>query len=133
MTPDVFPPEKRSRIMSRIRSKHTKPEERLAELLDSLGVRYVRYARILGHTVDFYVPDRKLVIEYRSCFWHFCPIHGKIPETNRGYWERKLKRNRERDLELERLLAENGYRLLVIWSHDEKRMDELVRGTLADA
>ena len=130
---DIFPKEKRSEIMSKIRSKHTKPEEEIASILDSMNVAYERYRKICGHTVDFYIPSKKLVVEYRSCFFHFCPIHGKIPETNREYWERKLRRNRERDLELERLLAENGYRLLVIWSHDRKRMAELIREALADA
>ena len=130
MSPDVFPPEKRSWIMSRIRSKHTKPEERLAELLDSLGVRYVRYAKVLGHTVDFYVPDRKLVIEYRSCFWHAhegCPKF-RIPKSNREYWEKKLMRNRERDKEFEETLKKNGYNLLVVWGC--QNMEEVVRKCL---
>ena len=39
---DVFPPQKRSEIMSKIRSRYTKPEEEIAALLDSLGVKYER-------------------------------------------------------------------------------------------
>jgi G:T-mismatch repair DNA endonuclease (very short patch repair protein) len=38
---DIFPPEKRSEIMRRIRSYGTRPELRVKELLDRLGVGYV--------------------------------------------------------------------------------------------
>ena len=125
---DIFPPQKRSEIMSKIRGRHTKPEERIASLLDRLGFRYERYAKVLGKEVDFYLPDLNLVIEYRSCFWHLCPLHGKIPKTNRSYWEPKLKRNRQRDLEFERKAEEHGIRLLVVWSHDD--IEEKLREAL---
>ena len=130
--PDVFTREKRREVMSRIRSKHTKPEDALARILDLLGVRYERYAKICGHTVDFWLPDHNTVIEYRSCFWHFCPLHGRIPETNRDFWEKKLRRNRERDRELERRLEEAGIRLVVIWEHDADpaKAEPLIRARL---
>jgi len=128
---DIFPPEKRSEIMSKIRSRHTKPEEEIADLLDSLGVKYERYAKISGRTVDFLLPEIGLVIEYRSCFFHYCPLHGKIPKTNREYWKRKLMKNRKRDKELEKLLKEKNFSLLVIWSHDRSRMREIIESALS--
>ena len=125
---DIFSPEKRSEIMSRIRGRHTKPEEKIASILDQMGIRYQRYAKILGKEVDFYLPDHNMVIEFRSCFWHLCPLHGKIPDSNRDYWEKKLKGNRARDLEFEKRAKEHGIRLLVIWSHDD--MEEKLREAL---
>ena len=108
-----------------------------AGMLDEMGVRYVYQAKLeLGgkkRTVDFLVPDKKLVIEYRSCFWHACPIHYRGVKggiLGRGWWERKMRRNRERDKELERLLEENGYRLLVVWEHDMKKGPDYVRRML---
>jgi len=130
---DVFSPEKRRWVMSRIRSKHTKPELEIMRILDSLGVRYEYQAEILGRRVDFLIPDRRLVIEFRDCFWHNCPLHGrKVKGGIMGaeWWARKLERNRQRDRELEEVLAKNGYRLLVIWEHDRRRMEEIIRGAL---
>jgi len=46
------------------------------------------------------------------------------------WWARKLERNRRRDMELEELLARNGYRLLVVWDHDRGRLRELIEGAL---
>jgi len=130
---DVFPPEKRRWVMSRIRSKHTKPELEIMRILDSLGVRYVYQAEIFGRKVDFLIPDRRLVIEYRSCFFHGCPQHFRGVKggmLGREWWTRKIERNRRRDRELEEILAKNGYRLLVVWDHDRRRMAEIIRGAL---
>jgi len=44
--------------------------------------------------------------------------------------ERKLRRNRERDKELEELLRKHGYGLVVIWGHDRKRIREILEGVL---
>jgi len=117
---DIFTREKRSEIMSRIRSRRTGGEELVASILDALGVKYVRYAKVAGSEVDFLIPDRKVVIEYRSCFFHGCPLHFRIPEGNREYWEAKIRRNRERDRRLEAKLRAEGYRLIVLWSHDDR-------------
>lgn len=134
---DVFPPEKRREIMRRIRSRGTKPELEIKKILDELGVKYVYQAKLnLGgkkRTVDFLIPDKKLVIEYRECFWHGCPIHFKGVKggiLGSEWWEKKIERNRRRDRELEELLRKHGYRLVVIWGHDRKRMREILEGVL---
>jgi DNA mismatch endonuclease (patch repair protein) len=126
---DMFPPEKRSEIMRRIRSHGTKPELRVKALLDELGVGYVYQAEVLGWSVDFLVPGRRLVIEYRSCFWHG---HGcrfsRVPKSRREYWVPKLERNRERDLRKDRELESAGYRVFVIRDCDfRERLEELAR------
>jgi DNA mismatch endonuclease (patch repair protein) len=126
---DIFPPEKRSEIMRRIRSHGTKPELKVKALLDELGVSHVYQAEVLGWSVDFLVPDRRLVIEYRSCFWHG---HGcrysRVPKSRREYWVPKLERNRERDLRKDRELESAGYRVFVIRDCDfRERLEELAR------
>jgi len=83
--------------------------------------------------VDFLIPDRKIVIEYRSCFWHGCDEHFKGVKggiMGREWWMKKIERNRARDRELEETLVRNGYRLVVIWDHDRKRMKEIIGGVL---
>ena len=137
---DVFPPEKRREIMSKIRGKNTKPELEIKEILDSLGIEYVYQARLdLGgkrRTVDFLIPDKRIVIEYRDCFWHWCPrcygdnvpVKGGI--LGRKWWENKLRKNRERDRELEELLRKHGYRLVVVWGHDRRNMKDIIMRAL---
>jgi len=130
---DIFPPEKRSQIMSKIRGKNTKPELAIKHILDSMGVKYVYQARLFGRRVDFFVPDKKLVIEYRSCFWHNCPLHCRPVKggmLGAEFWRQKLERNRKKDEELEKILETNGYKLLVIWDHDKKKLWELVEGAI---
>lgn len=135
MGTDIFPPEKRREVMRRIRSRGTGPEKRIAELLDSLGVEYVYQARIGRWRVDFLIPGARLVIEYRDCFWHWCPrCYGdRVPVKGgilgREWWARKLARNRERDRRKEEELRRMGYHVEVIWKHDdlEARLAEILR------
>ena len=131
---DIFPPEKRSEIMRRIRGTGTKPEAELKALLDGLGVRYVHQAKVGRWRVDFLLPDFDLVVEYRSCFWHWhrgCR-RARLPKSNQDYWIPKLRRNAERDERKDAELAALGYRVFVVRDCDKKaRLAELER-LLAD-
>jgi len=125
---DIMSGEDRSRTMSRIRGKDTEPELKLMDMLESAKVEFDYQAEVEGHKVDFLLPKRKLVIEYRSCFWHLCEEHGNIPDSNREYWESKLKKNRERDEEKDEELRKKGYKVEIIWGHDDMagRLQEIL-------
>jgi len=131
---DIFPPEKRSEIMRRIRGAGTKPELELRALLDRLGVAYVYQARVGRWSVDFLIPDLRLIVEYRSCYWH--PHQGcklsKLPKSNEEYWIPKLRRNAERDARKDAELAQLGYRVFVVRECNKKarlaELERLVRG-----
>jgi len=128
---DIWSEEKRSKVMSKIRGKDTEPEVKIKEFLNELGVDYQFQGDVNGWNIDFLV-DNRTIIEYRSCFWHLCDEHGKIPKSNRDYWEPKLKKNRERDLKKDEELGKAGYEVEVIWSHDNlgKRMEEIMHSSL---
>jgi len=134
---DVFDEATRRRVMSRIRCKDTGPEKRIARLLDSLGLGYIYQFRIGRYRYDFYVPELNLLIEYRSCFWHYCPYcYGdRIPVkggiNGRRWWEEKLRGNRERDKRKEELARRMGYRLIIVWEH-EGDPAEVLAGKLKD-
>jgi DNA mismatch endonuclease (patch repair protein) len=119
---DIFAPEKRSEIMSRIRGVGTKPELELRTLFDRLGVEYMYQARVGRWRVDFLLPNFNLIVEYRSCFWH--PHEGcrlsKFPKSNESYWVPKLQRNAERDARKDAELARLGYKVFVIRDCDRK-------------
>lgn len=54
-----------------------------------------------------------------GCFWHGCPEHHTVAATNAGYWAEKVRRNRERDAETDRLLADAGWVALRFWEHED--------------
>jgi len=130
---DVFSKEKRSEIMSHIRSKDTKPEIAVRKYLFSKGFRYRKNDKRYPGTPDIVLPKYKTVIFVHGCFWHGhegCK-YSKMPKTNIEYWERKISRNKVRDLENIRLLEDFGFRVIVILECEmkydfEQRMTEII-------
>ena len=120
---DVFTPEQRSEIMSRIRSTGTQPEERLYELTrEVVGRRrkILRNAAGWEGTPDILIPSLRLAIFADGCFFHGCPQHCRMPATNREYWERKIERNRRRDARNRRQLRRREVAVWRFWEHDLK-------------
>lgn len=114
---DIFDTEKRSDIMSRIRSTNTRPEILVRKLLFASGFRYRLYPKKLPGKPDLVLPKWKTVVMVNGCFWHShegCSRHT-IPSQNRDFWAAKLNRNKARDAEVRRLLMDQGWRVLVIW------------------
>ena len=111
----------RSRNMSAIRSKGTKPEEQLGILLQEMFPRrrIVRYPEGIGRP-DYSVPSLRLMVFADGCYWHGCPKHGRIPEDNRDYWGPKLERNKRRDRQVTRALKKEGWTVVRVWDHDLK-------------
>lgn len=126
---DTISPEKRSKVMSAIRSRDTLPEMQVRKMLFARGYRFrVCDRRIVGHP-DIVLPCCRTIIEIRGCFWHH---HGwewngrklvqkasctaaTSPKSNRAFWNAKFRRNVRRDAEHERAWAEGGWNLIVVW------------------
>ena len=53
-----------------------------------------------------------------GCFWHSCPLHGRIPKSNLDYWGPKLARNRTRDHEVNLALEGLGWKVVRVWEHE---------------
>jgi DNA mismatch endonuclease, patch repair protein len=126
---DIWSKEKRSQVMSRIRSKDTKPEILLRRLLHKAGYRFrVHHARLPGKP-DIVLPKYKTAIFVHGCFWHQhseCR-EGRIPGTNRQFWEDKFCRTRIRDLKNCLLLEELDWNVIVVWECEiEKDQDEIL-------
>ena len=91
---DNHTPEERSYNMSRIRSKDTKPEERVRKYLFAQGFRYRKNVRSLPGCPDIVLSKYKTVIFVQGCFWHMHDCPGFVmPKSRLNYWEEKLKRN----------------------------------------
>ena len=113
---DVFSKEKRSWVMSRVRSKDTKPELAVRRLVHSLGFRYRLHRRNLPGCPDMVFAGRNKVIFVHGCFWHGHECSAAtLPASNREYWEAKQTRNMSRDKANLRELRKAGWRCMVIW------------------
>ena len=110
----------RREIMSRIKVRDTVPELILRRHLWMLGLRYRLQYQIGRTRPDIVFVGAKLAVFVDGCFWHGCPLHFTMPKNNREFWERKLRRNRERDAESTQNLEADGWRVLRLWEHEIK-------------
>lgn len=115
----------RSRIMSRIRSQHTRSTEGAIRMaLVRAGARGWRlHAGELPGNPDIYFPKQKVAVFVDGCFWHGCPRCGHIPKNNRAFWRAKILRNRQRDHLAVRKLSSMGIKTLRFWEHSFKNAD----------
>ena len=109
---DSFSKEKRSDIMSHIRSKGNKSTElKLIALFRANRISgWRRNSKIFGNP-DFVFPQYKLCVFVDGCFWHgckLCPV-GRLPKSNRKYWKDKIEKNRKRDKKVSKTLRDDGY------------------------
>jgi DNA mismatch endonuclease (patch repair protein) len=124
---DMFTKEQRSKNMKAIRSKGSTLESKVTKELWKMGYRFRKNVRKLMGNPDIVIQKYKIVIFIDSCFWHSCPIHGNRPTSNVDYWEKKLSRNIERDVEVTEYYSNLGWNILRIWEHEIKNNFE---GTL---
>lgn len=121
---DIKTVEERSRNMSAIRGKDTKPEVFLRKLLFSQGYRYRKnYYRIPGHP-DIYLPKYRTAIFVHGCFWHRhkgCKF-AYVPKSNVDFWEKKFQDNILRDEVVLKQLQEDRINCIVVWECTIKEM-----------
>lgn len=128
---DTFSREKRSQIMSRVRSKDTRPELIVRSMLHRMGYRFRLHRRDLPGTPDIVLPKLRVAIFVNGCFWHGhlrCK-RASIPSTNTRMWKNKISRNATRDASHRRLLARLGWKVIVLWQC-EVRKETVVRANL---
>ena len=122
---DIFTPKKRSWIMSRIRSKDTKIEMKIAELLRENKMRYRRHPKLFG-SPDFIV-EKKILVFCDGDFWHGYR-YAKKKKPPKKFWRDKIERNMERDRKVTRRLRADGWTVVRLWEHDiEKRPESCIR------
>jgi DNA mismatch endonuclease (patch repair protein) len=114
---DIWDKKKRSKVMSKIRSKNTKPEMAVRKALFAKGYRYrINYKKLPGKP-DIAFPKYKTAIFVHGCFWHGhkdCK-DSHIPKTNTDFWTKKINRNKERDRNNTIQILSMGWKVLTIW------------------
>ena len=120
---DIYSKEKRSELMSKVRSKNTKPELIIRSRLQKLGFRFRLHRKDIPGCPDITLPKYKTVIFVHGCFWHQHPGCKKatIPINNYDFWQAKLNENSERDKRQISQLKNLGWKVIVIWECDIKK------------
>ncbi|HEX5057635.1 MAG TPA: DNA mismatch endonuclease Vsr [Gammaproteobacteria bacterium] len=125
---DPLTVEQRSERMSRISSSDTKPELFVRQFIYGLGFRYRLHVKELPGRPDIVFRRYKKVIFVHGCFWH---QHGcnqyRMPKSKIDFWIPKLQKNVERDKKISRELKKCGWKVLVIWECQLKKVDYLKR------
>ena len=109
--------EQRSRNMSAIKSKNTKPEIAVRKLLHSMGYRFRLHRKDLPGSPDIVLPKYKTVIFVHGCFWHRhenCK-YASTPKTRKEFWEKKFRENINRDNLNQANLSLRGWKIIIIW------------------
>lgn len=114
---DVVNSETRSRMMSHIRNRDTRPELALRKALHALGFRYrLHVSRITGRP-DMALCRYRAVIFVHGCFWHRhegCRF-STVPVTRPEFWKAKFEANVRRDSVVRKSLMKEGWRVATIW------------------
>jgi len=113
---DFVSKEKRSKIMSAIRSKGNETTEvatiRLFREYKIIGWR--RNQALVGKP-DFVFPKNKLVVFVDGCFWHGHTCLKPRDSLKKGFWKEKIERNQARDKKVNKALRKDGWKVVRIW------------------
>lgn len=137
---DIKSPEERSRNMSAIRSRNTKPELYLRKLLFAEGLRYRTNVKELPGCPDMYFARYRTAMFVHGCFWHRhegCR-YAYMPQSRVEFWQKKFETNIRRDEIVRDELAAKGIRRLIVWEctircmkKDKRKEKEMVDAILS--
>lgn len=114
---DIVDQQTRSRMMSGIRDKNTRPELAIRRALHARGFRFRLHARDVPGRPDVVLPKHRAVILVHGCFWHRhqgCR-YATTPSTRPEFWQAKFEANVGRDEAVRSALLASGWRVAVVW------------------
>lgn len=128
---DKFTKEKRSEIMSKIRSQNTKIELLVFSELRKRKVYFQKHYKRATGNPDIALPSKKKAVFIDGDFWHgyrFSKIKNRLPKK---YWLPKIERNIKRDKIIKAKLKKEGWQILRVWEHQiqknpDKTVDKIV-------
>ena len=102
--------------MGRVRSTGNKSTEcKFIEILKRKHLTgWRRRYQVFGKP-DITFPDSKVAIFIDGCFWHDCPKHGQVPESNRDFWVKKINATKKRDKLVNKTIKNKEWKVLRIW------------------
>jgi DNA mismatch endonuclease (patch repair protein) len=119
---DVLTPEQRTRAMSCVKGRNTRPELAVRRALHQMGYRFRLHRADLPGRPDIVLPQYRVAIFVNGCFWHGhegCPRSAR-PAVNTEFWNAKLSRNVDRDRVSKDALIEMGWTPVILWTCELK-------------
>ncbi|WP_433876246.1 very short patch repair endonuclease [Sinomonas atrocyanea] len=120
------------KAMQANKRRDTAAELALRSALHRQGLRFRKDLRLTSIASrprpDIVFTRARVAVFVDGCFWHACPVHGRPPKSNTGYWEPKLRGNVNRDRLNDAALHDAGWAVVRIWEHEQT--DEAVDAVL---
>lgn len=116
-----------SRIMSKVRSKDTRPELALRRAVHARGGRYRLHPADVPGRPDMVVRSRKVAVFVDGDLWHGNPAEWRrrgrtsladMFPTRTDWWVNKIERNIARDRAVNQQLSEQGWTVIRLWASD---------------
>lgn len=126
---DFLTKEKRSNLMSRVRTHGTAAEMYVRKSVWAEGHRYRLNVRKLPGSPDIVFHRYQTAVFVHGCFWHGhnCRKGQRRPASNRDFWNQKLDLNLARDATNQESLRGLGWEVFIIW---ECSLDEGTKALL---
>ncbi|MBF0235323.1 MAG: DNA mismatch endonuclease Vsr [Desulfamplus sp.] len=113
---DVVDTKTRSRMMSGIRDKNTRPELLIRSQLHRRGFRFRLHDTKLSGKPDVVLSKYHAVIFVHGCFWHRHECYlFKWPKSRPEFWRKKINGNYNNDQKVMKNLLESGWRVCIVW------------------
>ena len=117
---DNLTKKQRKKNMQNIKSKNTMPEKLVMQALRKSRVYFSAHADNIEGKPDIVFRRKKIAVFIDSDFWHCHPKRFIRSKTNVIYWKAKIKRNKKRDKEVNKLLKKAGWKIIRLWEYDIK-------------
>lgn len=123
---DKLTPEQRKRNMQANKSAGTSIEILFGRHLWNTGLRYRKNVSTVIGKPDFVFKGRKIAVFCDGEFWHGRNWDKRKfdHKSNEKFWHAKIERNIQRDIEVNEILRNEGWRVLRFWESDIKKHPE---------
>lgn len=129
---DIVDTATRSRMMSGIKGRNTRPELIVRRFLHARGYRFRLHRRDLPGSPDIVLSRFKTCIFVHGCFWHRhqdCR-YATTPKTRTEFWNAKFDANVERDNRARAALVALGWQVITVWECELKRPEAALKRVL---
>jgi DNA mismatch endonuclease (patch repair protein) len=118
---DSFSKADRSGIMKKIKSKgNNSTEQALIKIFRKNNIKgWKRGYPVIGKP-DFVFSKLRIAVFTDGCFWHGHDCRNTVPKQNSEYWDKKRKRNFNRDKKINQIFQNRDWTVLRFWECDIK-------------
>lgn len=112
--------EQRRKNMQAVKNKDSKIEILLRKALWRKGYRYRKNCQNIEGKPDIVLPKYKIAIFCDSEFWHGYnwEVRKNDIKSNQEFWIKKIEGNIKRDIDVNRILKQQGWKVIRFWGKD---------------